>query len=497
MTKKKILLIRPKNIYGLQNYPPFGLILAGTALRGAGYDVEIMINEGRRDFGKELIRKAKGALFAGITATTAEIQDAITIAGILRGQYGKDLPLVWGGWHPTLFPDQMRDSDLVDFSVIREGEEGIIQIAHSISGNGRTCSNKIVSNDFTDMDKLMLPRYDLVENIEAFISRPLTDKFQEYCEGGFRWLPYESSRGCPYTCAFCINTVTSNNSYRAKNPKKVASELAEIVTKYGITHIKFIDDLFFVQIDRVRRIFEEAALLGVSYTWDAECRVDFVKKGFVDDEMMEFLKRSGLVQLTFGIESGSPESLKRMRKGGEASPDFAISAIRMCAKHGISSRGSFVLDVPGDTASDIMQTVKLIRKLREFPRFACGVHTYRPYPKSPFCEQLISEGKFYQPRLLTEWNDDNFVRQYTDTAVTRQWQANYKISSKVSFYESLESAFWIKPHQVKNRLIKLINDIFIRLARFRNRHQAYSFSIDRWLYLPFKNICVKRFIHNA
>jgi radical SAM superfamily enzyme YgiQ (UPF0313 family) len=519
-----ILLVRPKNIYGLQNYPPLGLICTGTALTEAGYKVEIMINDHQADFDEKFLDKASKSLFVGFTTTTAEVQDGIRLARLLRQNF--KVPIVWGGWHVTLFPGQMESSQLVDYAVVGEGEGGVLTIAKHFSklkhnGNGSSISlldnshvnngsdhihhisttevtcdpnkGKLLNVPFISLEDLPSPNYDLVSNIESYIKRPLSDIFGDYYKNEFRWLPYESSRGCPYPCSFCINPVTGNRKYRVKSPKKVAAELAELVTKHRLTHVKIIDDLFFVQIERVREIFEEVAQLDVEFTWDAECRVDHVKKDFMDDDMFRFLVDNGLVQLTFGIESGSLDSLKRMRKGGKAGPEFAITAIEMCAKHGISSRGSFILDIPGDKPEDIFETVKLIRKLRRYPKFACGVHTYRPYPMSELATQLIAEGKFYQPDSLEKWESEESVRQYTDTAIERTWQANWKLSSRIAFYESLESGFWIKPHQLTNPLINWANNVFIKLATFRNKHMFYGLPLDKIIYISFKDYCNKYF----
>ena len=498
---EKILLIRPQNLYGMQNYPPFGLILIGSALRRQGYTVQIMVGDGTAEFTLQAAEAAEGALFVGLTATTAEIQDTINLSRALRRRHGHRVPLVWGGWHVTLFPEQMEASDLVDFAVVGDGEEAILKIAESLRagagcGHGDQAlparSGKIVQTVPVDLDSLPIPDYELAPDLESFVTRPLNDKFQEYCSGPLRWLPYQSSRGCPYSCAFCINPSTRNRKYRPRNPVKTAAELAEIVNKYRVDHIKIIDDNFFVQKGRVWEIFQEVERLGVKFTWDAECRIDYLRPGFVDDAMFAFLKRNGLVQLTFGIESGSLETLKRMRKGGNSGPEYAVRAVARCAEYGIVVRGSFILDIPGDTSQDIIETVKLIRRLRQYPKFACGVHTYRPYPKSPLCEDLILQGKFYQPESLEAWNDEAAVRQFTDTGAKRVWQGNYHLSSKVSFYESLESGFWLKPHQLTNQVVRSINNAFISLAKFRNRHQFYALPLDKALYLPLKDFYMRR-----
>ena len=509
----KVVLVRPHNIYGMQNYPPLGLVLLGSALEDNGFQTEILINNtSAEDFDQQLLDTAKNAMFVAFTATTAEVQDAIRLAQLLRKSFGMSLPLIWGGWHPTLFPEQMRDSDLVDYAIVGEGERCIVDVANFYSGKGNpdisnakipnlelVGKNKLRSKIMKDanfpIDELPTPNYFLVKDIEHYITRPLTDIFEKHYDGQLRWLPYESSRGCPYHCSFCINEVTDNNRYRPRSAKKVASDLIELVSKHRLTHVKIIDDLFFVKIKRVREIFTIIEQSDIKFTWDAECRVDYIRDKMLDDSTFELLKANGLVQLTFGIESGSEDTLKRMQKGGRAGPEYAIRAIEACARHGISSRGSFIVDSPGDTQEDLFKTVRLIRKLRPYPQFSPGVHTYRPYPKSPLCEELLRTGKFYQPDRLEDWQNDDVVKQFTSTSVLKRWLPNWKVSSKISFYESLESGFWLKEHMLRNPALRMVNNCFCRLAQFRNRTQWYSFSVDRPLYIWFKDKCIKNFAY--
>ena len=91
----------------------------------------------------------------------------------------------------------------------------------------------------------------------------------------------------------------------------------------------------------------------------------------LDDETLKLCKKSGLIQLTLGIESGSPHTLKLMKKG--ITPEQAENAVRKCDEHKIIARSSFILEIPGETTDDIDQTISFINSLRRYPYFTCGV----------------------------------------------------------------------------------------------------------------------------
>lgn len=482
---KKIVLVQPKNVFSYNNYPPLSLISVGSALKEAGYEVRLICAPRCKGAIDKVLAEADGALFAGITLLTSEIPSAVEIARALRIR--SDVPILWGGWHVTLFPEQMLKSELVDYIAVGEGEESAVELANSLSCAGSPSSRAFLTKSRLDMEALPMPDYDLVEGIENYIADYLADKLAELYDGNMRWLPYQTSRGCPHMCAFCINAVTNNRHYRAKSARKVLDEVEALAAKYSLTHLKIIDDLFFVDMERVWQICQGLLDRRLPLTWDAECRVDYFGPGRIDNEMLRLMRASGCVELTMGIESGSPHSLKLMRKG--LTPEQSLEAVEKCCRHGIIPRCSFVLDVPGDRREDILMTAVLINRLRRYPLFSCGVQTFRPYPKSDLCEQLLAQGKLIEPKSLEEWAEKDHIEQYTFASeARRRWQANYKLSSRVSFYNSLESSVWIPQARVKSRIIRAINRAFMAAARWRNRRLFYAFPLDRTLYRVFKNL---------
>jgi len=476
----KVLLIRPQNIYHYNNYPPLGLIALATQLKVNGYEVKIIncaLEKNPLDATK---RELDNVLFVGISILTAEVMDAFRIVEYIRKH--SDIPILVGGVHCTLFPEQMANCSYIDYVVVGEGEEHILHIAKMIKNKQRQ-KNKIFQKQILDMERLPLSEYSLDNNIKQFIGSYLTDKLEEIVKRPMRWLPYESSRGCPSQCTFCINTVVNNTCYRKKSAQKVLTEIEGVIKQYSLSHLKFIDDNFFVDINRVRTICEGIIEKRLSVTWDAECRCDYFNDRMLNDEVLKLLKLSGLVQLTLGVESGSAHTLGLMKKG--ITSEQAEYAINKCSKHGIIARSSFILEIPGENIDDIKQTVHFVNRLRKYPFFTCGVGTFRPYPRCELTRQLTEKRLLTQPLDFRGWANRDIIDMYTSAEYIRPWQVNGRYSESVAYYLNMESAVRLGNHQIKTTIDKIKNNIFVFLARLRNRLLFYNFPFEKKLYKRF------------
>lgn len=487
LSKRKIVLIRPQNVYSYNNYPPLSLILIGSALKAAGYNVEIINCAFEKDPLKTIGDKIHGALFAGITLLTSEAPDAYRIIRHIKDI--SNVPVVAGGWHCTLFPEQMAACDQIDYVVASEGEQHILTIAKKIE-SGEPAGSKISRKEMLNLETLPMPDYEIDPCLEKFITNYLTDKLSQYVKQPMRWLPYESSRGCPSHCTFCINVVTENTRYRKKSAVKVIDELENIVRKHKLTHLKIIDDNFFVDIKRVRAVCEGIIQRGLDITWDGECRCDYFNDTMLNDETLSLCRRSGLIQLTLGIESGSPHTLKLMKKG--ITPEQAENAVRKCNEYGIIARSSFILEIPGEGIDDIKQTISLINRLRRYPYFTCGVGTFRPYPKCELTLKLLQDGHLKEPASFEEWTDKSVVDMYTSAEYKRPWQINAQFSESAAYYINMESATRLGNHQLDRTIDKFRNNIFILLARLRNKFMFYKLPFDKNLYKIFLTNFYKR-----
>lgn len=481
-----VVLVRPENVYNYNNYPPLGLISVGTELARAGYEVRIVDCALEPDWRAAVSGALEGVLFVGVSLLTSEIPGAIDVLEHVRAV--SDAPTVAGGWHVTLFPEQTAASPLVDFAVAGEGEAHVVAIAEAIERSEAPGGEEnVFRKAIVDPDGLAPPDYALDPHIERFVSAYLTDRLSASVRQPMRWLPYESSRGCPSLCTFCINVVTGNQRYRAKSPDKVVAEIAELVERHRLTHVKIVDDNFFANIERSRRICEGLVERGLDITWDGECRADYFNNRQLDDETLELCVRSGLVQLTLGIESGSQRTLDIMRKG--ITPEQASDAIAQCDRHGIIARSSFMLDVPGDTLVDIRQTVGFVNRMRRFPRFTCGVGTFRPYPKCELTEGLRERGLLSEPTSFEEWRSPDVIDMYTSAEYRRPWQVDGGYSESAAFYLNMESSVRLGDWQIDRARDLLANRLFRAVAKVRNRFGFYGLPFDKRLFKRF----LKRF----
>ncbi len=476
----KILLIRPENIYKYNNYPALNLILLGSALKASGYEVKILNCAFEKNPLEALIRELPGALLAGISLLTSEAPDAYRIMKFIKET--SNVPVVVGGWHCTLFSEQMAQCKYVDYVVCGDGEEHIVNIADSLK-KGVNPGSKVFAKKIIDMEKLVEPDYILDKDIERFITSYLTDKLSEVVLQPMRWLPYESSRGCPSQCTFCNNVVSQNTHYRKKSSGKVLDEIEHIVKKYKITHLKILDDNFFVDIERVKEICAGIIAKGLKITWDAECRCDYFNERMLDDQTLKLAKDSGLIQLTLGIESGSVHTLAIMKKG--ILPAQAEIAVKKCDEHGIIARSSFILEIPGEKIEDIKQTIRFINRLRKYRFFTCGVGTFRPYPKCELTQALLKNNLLKEPADFSEWTKQDIIDMYTSAEHIRPWQVNGKYSESAAYYLNMESAVRLGNYQIDNPFDRIKNRLFMNVAKVRNRSMCYEFPVEKKLYKAF------------
>lgn len=497
MKNKKIVLIRPKNIIdeSYKEYFPLGLLHLGTLLEEKGYLVRI-IDAAMDGFGDEKLRECKDALLVGISVLTPEVKGGLEISKQIKDAC--DTPIVWGGWHPTLFPKQTCEEGLVDYVIYGEGEETLLKLIKALGKKGSVekinglvykKNEKVYVNpkaDFVNLDKLPVVNYNLVD-VEKYIWKILLDK-------KMRVLQYQSSRGCPYRCTFCINAVTGNQFYRKKSAGKVLDELEILIKKHKIDFVSFIDDNFFVDIGRARKICEGILARKFNIKWFAECRANYFKKEMVDEKFLKLAKKSGLIMLTIGAESGSEKSLKIMKK--DITVKEIITSAEMMNKYGIVPIFSFIVGIPNEKKEDMFKTVKLIIKLRKIcPEMVGGIGTFRPYPDCELSRELVAKGELEEPKTLRGWCDKKNIAIYSESINKQKWQKYSGLANKIAYYGRFLLS--MSESQIQNKIKKgnlkyLLVLLFMKITKARMKYLFFDFMVDKYLYEKIKSIGGKR-----
>jgi radical SAM superfamily enzyme YgiQ (UPF0313 family) len=450
-------------------YPPLSLIPIGNVLRGEGYKAKI-IDARLEDYRKT---KLDDALYVGISSITGrQIKKGLEIARWVKGER-PDLPVVWGGVHPSLLPEQTIEDESVDMVVRGEGERTCLELARTLE-NGKGLDRirgltykedrKIKSNPdrpFLDLDtETSDTDYSLVEKYEN--AYRLSETFH-----------YTSSRGCPHRCDFCYNTKFCDNTWRSKSIEKIEEELKEIVERYHPKRINFLEDNFFVKKRRVEAICSAILREGYDIEWTADVRANYFDR--FDRAFMETIRRSGCQELIVGAESGSPRILEEIRK--DITVDQIRDAVKKSLKEGIGVFGLFMVGFPGETIRDVELTMNLIDELTRMDerRVKTTVSIFSPYPGTRLYDRVVRDYGFTPPESLEAWGDWNF----SSSANTPWFDEEYR-----SFLEAVANIARVKSAKFewsKNPLVlgkSIARSFFVHSGRLRWQHRFFRSPIE-------------------
>ncbi len=360
-------------------FPPLGPAYVAASLRRAGHEVRLLdCTFLSRERAWELALAARADV-AGVYCMATMREDALWFARRLRGRC--DL-LIAGGPLPTCEPE----SFLADFDVVvrGEGEQTMVEalaaraagadldavpgvVARSTGGAAGAAPERPLA---ADLDALPFPARDLLPNA-AYVKHGR----RRY---GYAVTTVMSSRGCPFACEFCSNVVFGA-SYRERSPSSVVDEVEEALA-LGYDRIAFADDVFTLRRERVAAVCAEIERRGLRFAWECLARVDGI-----DRATAETMRSAGCRTVFFGIESGSDEVLRMMRKGITAAQ--ARKAVWAAHAAGLEVGAFFILCYPGETDETVLETLRFAASL---PLDYIGLSMPYPLPGTPLGERMKS-----------------------------------------------------------------------------------------------------------
>jgi anaerobic magnesium-protoporphyrin IX monomethyl ester cyclase len=463
--RHKVVLYNPQAVFFTL---PLALLAIGSELDPETYEVIIVDARLEPDAENVVLSHLDGALCVGLTVLTgAPISDALRLSRAVK-HARPDLPVVWGGWHPSMFARECLLEPAVDIAVRGQGEETFAEIVQRLAAGQSLqgcagCTVKLADGTIHEnatrplaaVDKFRAHDYNLIP-VERYFELK-----------GKRQLDYISSQGCNFRCAFCSDPFVYGRQWVGLEPTRMALRLKELWDRYHFDDVNFQDETFFTKRGRVQALAEKIIESGIKITWAATMRADQGVR--LPDDVWAKCKQSGLRRLLVGVESGSDEMLRRIRKDIKIEQVFATA--EKMVEHGIAGHFPFIVGFPDESESSIQASLDVAKRLRAMsPDFLTPIFYFKPYPGSELVIEAVARG-FRLPQTLEEWAQFDYVAGMPGPWVTPE---KFELIERFKFFHELA---WKRVAPGK-RLLQ-------RLARYRCTRDFYRWPVEmlftRWL----------------
>jgi len=431
----KVILIDPP--YGAKHSrPQLGTMILAAMLRLKGVDSMILdftVDERAEEKLRAALRE-DDVVCVGISSVIGTmLAGGVKVAGMVREER-PEIPVVWGGVHPTTEPESTLAHPMVDAICIGEGEYAFPELVDAYIRGVEPAHVKGIAykrdgapvyteprTELFDLDATPPMPFDLIDLSLYEASKARTGFFG--LEGD-QMMSLETSRGCAFRCTYCVNAAR-REPFRKKSAAKVLEELEAIVNQ-GIYSITINDDNFFVDKKRAKAVLEGVA---AHEDWNLEffvaVRSDYLAQ--CSEEDYALMKKAGIRMLGIGVESGSDRTLEMINK--KESIESTMKASEKLARHGIYAWFHFIYGFPGERKEDFLKTCKVMRDIVQSNPYAqVNLNRLIPNPGTPSFKECVESG-WEPPHTLEEWSDIlMYTRskrpEYIDPDLERCWAVN-------------------------------------------------------------------------
>lgn len=479
-TSRKVVLFFPA-FSSQEATAPLSLLAIATPLLRDGYAVSLVDSTITPNFKRRVLEEIKDALFLGISLVTGPmIRQTVELAHAVKA-WNRDFPVVLGGWHPSLLPEQTLSTPSIDAVVRGQGEDAVVEIARSIEEGGRLegipgvaykRDGKLIFNP----ERPLKPLLDLPPKAYHLAD---FDAYERLC--GRRWAMYTSSLACPFNCSYCTNAGVYGRKWNALPAEQVVEETVDLTTRYRLEMLWIVDDNFLVDLDRALKIGEGLVRAGARFRWSIQATTNLTAR--LTEQDLRLLRRAGLHQVCQGVDSASPKILKLMNKTFQDFESIYQSAER-CLKAEIRPSFNIIFGYPGEGAEERRETIQFIMDVcRRYPGAEFWTNIFTPYPGSPIMSRARELG-IETPKSLEGWSD--YFPRYT----VLPWLRGRDHARLQTMRDYLRIAFDRQPISKRepNRLIRKLQQALSYPARWRLDHDFYNFPAELWLNRQLKKL---------
>lgn len=399
----KILLLNPYYSYPENRYrffrpcAPYNLLYIAAYLRK--HDITCDIKElGIFDENKRIYNNGKVRLgvddadilgliigydIIGISSMYSLFYQDVREIIILIRKFNPNCKIIVGGNNASSDPNQF--SDIADHVVVGEGEKAFLNIIEGKTTD-KVCFEKLIEN----LDDIPFPAYDLID-------------FNKYHEHSNPYVMHKqssgiiSSRGCPNNCIYCTVRAVWGRTWRGRSPENVVDEMQYMIKTYGIKEFHFLDDSVSADPKRWEAILDLIIKRKLKIKWTTPNGIAYWT---LNEKLLDKMKKAGCYRITFGIESGDPETREFIHKTYPL--EKATTLIRHANRIGLWTISTNIIGFPYEDAMAMARTLEY-NKLSGVD-FAC-FYLLAPQPSSEVYEYFIKEKLFdyhTDPYLLDE-----------------------------------------------------------------------------------------------
>ena len=389
-----VLLINPR--IGILAFPPtapLGLLSIATYLKERSFRVRLYDRNTEKASLENVLESFRPDA-AGISVISMmHVSDGADVSDTLR-KLG--IPVVWGGAMATTMAELILREGAADYVVEGEGEITFHELIRALEAKQEPSQVKGIAyldgagvlchtpdREFADLADLPVLDWSFIDPEKHFSPYMGCKKMMHlYC-----------SKGCTGRCSFCINEGFHRCTYRKRPNAYVVREIEELAVKHGMDGVTFTDELFGVHKGDLYDLCDRLRALNLHVVWSCQTRIGHLKR-----EDLQYMYDAGLRELYYGVESGSPETLKRMHKSIDLSG--LDRELQDCREIGIFALCGFIIGFPDETEAQLRDTVRMMLNIDAGQARA---NMFYPIPGCELYDALVDSGRLIPISTLKAW----------------------------------------------------------------------------------------------
>ncbi len=466
-------------------FPTLGLATIAAVARQRGHQIHILDLSWRPyDYPlvRDRIREIKPDI-VGMNCTTP-LTNQVRDLSILIKDISQDISVVAGGPHVTALPEETLRESKLDAVFLGEADYSFANYCDAsdpanVKGicyrDGDAFRNTGIEPLIGNLDDLPMPAWDLYDiqdyhRISKLLVRRLPATIAEF------------SRGCVFKCDFCASKTTMGQGYRKKSPERCAEEV-ERMASLGYKEFWLADDIFTSDQEWAVTVCEAIAKTNSDIVWTC---TNGIRVESADDRLFRSLRKSGCYRVSFGFESGNNEILKKFGKGGQATIEQGLSAVKMARAAGLDTAGTLLLGLSHDTEETMMDTINYARQLPlDMMKFGITI----AFPGTPMFDEYTRLG------LIRSYDWDKYFIYSDEPLFAHRNLTQEKITEFIDF--AFKKAILFNPGFVVRRILRGLKtgeffwDIiyaikFLFTPTSRIARESMYYAKDRWPQYDFR-----------